>query len=171
MKTTNFDRATIHELRGRLPLAIDDDDWLISIADKDALNARPKQRWGRVLFTNFQDVDLDTGGHIETPKAAAALAKLGGITLAQAEEIADFIKEGRALGKNIFANCHAGMCRSGAVVRVLLELGFEEQKYSGQPTRIPNIFVYNRIRKHFPELNQSWDWTPPPEEQREDGDT
>ena len=156
MKTANFPRSNITETYGKFPYWTDEDDWLISIADKDAYNAVPKAHFGKVLFLNFNDVDLNTPGSIETPKAMAVLSKLGAITDAQALQIAEFIKEARELKKNVWSNCHAGMCRSGAVVRLLSELGWElSDEHS--PERIPNILVYNKIKKHFPELFQSWD--------------
>jgi predicted protein tyrosine phosphatase len=156
MKTANFPRSAIIETYGRFPFHCDEEDWLISIADRDAYNAPAKARFGRILYLNFNDVDLNTPGSIETPKAMATLAQLGAITNAQAEQIAEFIKEAMAQKKNVWVNCHAGMCRSGAVVRLLGELGWEiDDKHS--PERIPNILVYNKIRKHFPQLQQTWD--------------
>lgn len=155
MKTANFPRSNIIETYGKFPFWTDEDDWLISIADKGAYNAIPKARFGKVLYLSFNDVDLNTAGNIITPKAEGVLSGLGGITDAQAEQIADFIKEARTLKKNVWVNCHAGMCRSGAVVRVLSELGWElADEHS--PERIPNLLVYNKVRKHFEELNQSW---------------
>lgn len=157
MKTANFARSAIIETYGRFPFAAGEDDWLISIANKDSLNANPKAKFSKVLFLNFQDIELNTGGKIETEKARKWLAEHGAITDAQAEQIADFIKEARDGGKNVWVNCHAGICRSGAVVRLLTELGWEDERYQGQPDRIPNLLVYNKIKRHFPELQQSWD--------------
>lgn len=157
MKTGNFPRSVIVETYGRFPFAADEEDWLISIADPDAYNAVPKARFGRVLYLNFADVELNTPGGVMTEKAAQSLAKLRAITPAQAEQIADFIKEARELKKNVWVNCHAGICRSGAVVRLLGELGWDIQTHDLIPDRVPNLLVYNRIRKHFPELHQSWD--------------
>jgi predicted protein tyrosine phosphatase len=142
MKTANFPRSYIIETYGRFPFHCDEEDWLISIADPAAYNAVPKARFDRVLFMNFADVEEDN---------------CGGIGEDQAAQIADFIKEARTLKKNVWVNCHMGMCRSGAVVRLLGELGWEIASYSGQPERIPNLRVYEMVRKHFPELQQSWD--------------
>jgi hypothetical protein len=157
MKTANFSRSAIVETYGAFPFPTDENDWLISIANKDAFNAYPKKKFDKVLFLNFNDVDLTTRGSGETPKAVSVLAGLGAITEAQAEQIAEFIKEARDLKKNVWVNCHAGHCRSGAIVRLLIELGWEEQQYPAQPVRIPNMLVYRRVRKHFIELSQSWD--------------
>lgn len=157
MKTANFPRSFIIETYGEVPFQIGEDDWLISIADRDAFDARPKKKFGKVLFLNFQDVDLNTAGGVETEKAKKFLAAAGAITDAQAGQIAEFITDAREQQKNVWVNCHAGMCRSGAVVRLLIELGWEEKTYYGQPVRKPNLLVYNRIRKYFPELHQAWD--------------
>ena len=81
----------------------------------------------------------------------------GEITNDQALQIATFIKEARDLKKNVWANCHAGICRSGAVVSLLVDLGWEYADSAESPGRIPNHLVYDKVRKHFPELKQSWD--------------
>lgn len=159
MKTANFARSAIIETYGRFPFETSEDDWLISIANKDSLNAVPKAKFNKVLFLNFQDIELNTPGQKETDKSRKWLADHGAITEAQAEQIADFIKEARDGGKNVWVNCHAGMCRSGAIVRLLTELGWEDKRYPGQPDRVPNLLVYNRVKRHFPELTQSWDCT------------
>lgn len=57
MKTANFPRSNIIETYGKFPYWTDNDDWLISIADKDAFNAVPKASFGKVLFLNFADVE------------------------------------------------------------------------------------------------------------------
>lgn len=157
MKTANFPRSIINETYGEFPFVVGDDDWLISIADIGAYNTAPKVKFGNVLFMNFADVEFSTPNGKPTRKALEKLAMMGAMTGPQAQQIAEFIREARALKKNVWVNCHAGMCRSGAVVRLLLELGWEEAKYPGQPTRVPNLLVYDRVRKHFPELSQSWD--------------
>jgi hypothetical protein len=142
MKTGNFPRSVIIETYGRFPFATDKDDWLISIADPCAYNAYPKAYFERVLFLNFADVDHPGQG---------------GITPNQATQIAEMIKEARELKKNVWVNCHMGICRSGGVVRLLGELGWTIVEHELIPHRQPNLLVYNRIRKHFPELHQSWD--------------
>lgn len=159
MKTANFARSAIIETYGRFPFVTSEDDWLISIANKDSYNAVPKAKFNRVLFLNFQDIELNTPGGVETEKSRKWLAEHGAITEPQAEQIADFIKEARDQGKNVWVNCHAGMCRSGAIVRLLTELGWEDERYQGQPDRVPNLLVYNRVKRHFPELHQSWDYS------------
>jgi predicted protein tyrosine phosphatase len=156
MYTANFPRSAIVETYGEIPFPIGQNDWLISIANKDALNANPKKPFGRVLFLNFNDVDLTTGAKGETEKSKEVLGSLGAITDAQADQIAEFICDAREAKANVIVNCHAGICRSGAVVRVLGELGWEiRDNYS--PKRMPNMLVYNKLRKRFNELAQSWD--------------
>lgn len=91
------------------------------------------------LLQKFDDV------HDDQPNA---------ITHQQASEIARFITEGK--DKNIFVNCHAGVCRSGAIVEILLALGWKQLDNDFAEQRIPNTTVFHKIRKQFPELLQSW---------------
>lgn len=143
MKTGNFPRGTIEGRRGHnFPFRTTEDDWLISITDHNGSDADVEFRFDRILFLKFND----------THKVGA-----GEISHEQAAEIAAFIKEARERRKNVWANCHAGICRSGAVVSLLVDLGWELADSSESPGRIPNHLVYDRVRKHFPELKQSWD--------------
>ena len=143
MKTANFPRGTIEGVRGfSFPFPVGEDDWLISITDSNGDDAKPEMNFAKVLFMHFND----------TTKVGK-----GEITKHQALEIATFIKEARALQKNIWVNCHAGICRSGAVVSLLVDLGWEYANSTYSPGRIPNCLVYDEVRKHFPELKQSWD--------------
>lgn len=157
MYTANFPRSAILETYGTIPFDIGPNDWLISIADRDALNANPKKEFGKVLFLNFNDVESTTGRSGETPRSKELLASMGAITDAQADQIAEFIVEAREAKANVIVNCHAGICRSGAVVRILGELGWHiDGRFS--PERRPNMLVYSKLRKRFNELAQSWDF-------------
>ncbi len=119
-------------------------DWLISISDLYTPPVDiPDGKFERILFSIFCDTSDED-------------IRCGGITDEQAQEIADFIKEARIEQKNIWANCHAGISRSGAIVTVLLDLGWEFQETGLSPVRIPNTLVYKKVAKHFEELNQSW---------------
>ena len=143
MKTANFPRGTIQGYRGHnFPFPVTDDDWLVSITDSNGDDVKVECRFGRVLFLQFNDTDKVGKGEI---------------TNDQALQIATFIKEARDLKKNVWANCHAGICRSGAVVSLLVDLGWEYADSAESPGRIPNHLVYDKVRKHFPELKQSWD--------------
>lgn len=154
MKTANFPRAVIEGLRGQeFPFELSEDDWLISITDFDGEDAKVQQYFPRVLFMKFDDVSDKKNRK--------------GISNEHAREIAQFILEAREQQKNVWVNCHAGICRSGAVVSLLIDLGWEYRDSATSPGRIPNHLVYDKVRKHFPEVSQSWDkpegqkiWTP-----------
>lgn len=142
MRTANFPRSVINEVgKDRFPFHVTDNDWLISIADTDALNVVPKKPFGRVLFMSFNDCEYNAAGRM---------------TEAQADQMAEFILEAMKLQKNVWVNCHMGICRSGAVARLLNELGWEmDDRHS--PERRPNMHVYQTLRKRFGQLKQSWD--------------
>ncbi len=141
MKTGNFPRWVIEG--GLLPFRVGDQDWLISITDKQHPDLRTPLSFEHILFVQFNDTH-DVGQ--------------GEITETDAVLIAEFIKSARAHQKNLYANCHAGVCRSGAIVSLLIDLGdWEDARCRLSPERIPNLLVYHRVRQHFPELEQSWD--------------
>jgi hypothetical protein len=143
MKTANFDRATIHGSYGGIPFDIGPDDWLISIHDPATYRAHPHKSFGLVDYYEFTDYDYD-----DAP---------GAFPDSEAERMANLIKSARVQNKNVYVHCQMGICRSGGVLRILLELGWDINEYSGRPFTQPNLLVYDKLRKHFPELGQSWD--------------
>jgi hypothetical protein len=144
MKTANFPRAAVMKVGARsFPFPVTEDDWLISITDEGGQDAKLAYPFAKVLFQKFDDTNDEINGN-----AIAAY---------QAAQIAAFIKEARELKKNVWVNCHAGICRSGAVVSLLGDLGWEIVNHPESPGRIPNHLVYTKVRKNFPELTNSWE--------------
>ena len=72
----------------------------------------------------------------------------------QAEKIAQVLQNCFDNNINIMVHCHAGICRSGAVVEAGSLLGFDIP--DGINKRIPNRLVFNKIRKHLG-LKFSWE--------------
>ena len=143
MKTASFPRATIQGINGHnFPFKTTEDDWLISITDFNGTDVAVEFRFDRILFLKFNDTCEIGKGEMSNDQAA---------------EVAQFIKDAKALQKNVWVNCHAGICRSGAIASLLIDLGWEYADSSESPGRIPNHLVYDKVRKHFPELRQSWD--------------
>ena len=138
METANFPRRAV-ELG--LPRTITANDWLITITDYRGEHITPGNKFGRLLYLRFDDVTEPGENSIQ---------------LDQAEAIAQFIREAQQAGVNVWVNCHAGICRSGAVVRVLVELGWKYQMILSPPG-IPNTLVYRMIRQQFSELKYSWE--------------
>jgi len=61
-------------------------------------------------------------------------------------QLVDFIIKAKQAQVDLFVHCHAGVCRSGAVVEVLKEHGWEVlDRLSGE--RFPNHFVYDRLKE------------------------
>jgi protein-tyrosine phosphatase len=67
------------------------------------------------------------------------------ITQLQAKAIGDFLKECLEAGINVVVHCHAGLCRSGAVVECGISIGFQDL----QEVRWPNNLVYSMILKEL----------------------
>lgn len=142
MKTANFPRSVISGIYSDFPFPVTAEDWIISITDAEWFDAEIELSFDRILFMRFDDVEDDLEGSFSD---------------AHAKTIADFIKEAREQKKNVWVNCHAGISRSGGVVEVLVRLGWEFIQSGKSCARIPNARVYNKIRVHFAELQQSWD--------------
>ena len=144
MKTANFPRAAIMKVGARyFPFPVTENDWLISITDKGNEGAKVAYPFDKILYMEFDDTNDEINGNA--------------ITAFQAAQIASFIRDAKELKKNVWVNCHAGICRSGAVVSVLKDLGWETVDHPESPGRIPNHLVYTKVRKNFPELMNSWE--------------
>lgn len=131
MYTANFPRSVINESYGKFPFYTDDDDWLISIRDPATYPVDIKPRFGRVLELEFLDVDL--------------LKIDGGFSPELAEETVRFIAEAKKLKKNVWVHCHAGVCRSGAIVEFLIDQGWKLKDHELVPGRVPNPRVYSLL--------------------------
>lgn len=67
---------------------------------------------------------------------------LSSISDYQAQQIADFILKAKENDANIIVHCHAGICRSGAVVEAAVSVGYSDVE--GR-VRIPNTLVKRKV--------------------------
>lgn len=67
----------------------------------------------------------------------------------QIVEISNILKNAFESNTNIYVHCHAGVCRSGAVVEAGLLLGFELSSCKYMKKRIPNSYLFNELRKQL----------------------
>jgi predicted protein tyrosine phosphatase len=93
--------------------------------------AKPVYPFVKVLQLRFDDEDVP---NVES-----------NITQQQAKAIGDFLKECLEAEINVVVHCHAGLCRSGAVVECGIILGFQDL----QEVRWPNSLVYSMILKEL----------------------
>lgn len=64
------------------------------------------------------------------------------ITNSQAESISDILKTAYDKRQNVVVHCHAGICRSGAIVECGKLMGFSDVEHR---QRIPNVLVKRKI--------------------------
>ncbi len=67
------------------------------------------------------------------------------ITVDQAKQIANILRNCKDKGYNIVVHCIAGLCRSGAIADVAITFGFEDT----ETKKIPNMLVKNRIKEQL----------------------
>lgn len=121
---------------------LDDKTILIQIQDIGTWEfAKPlhKDKFIEIHQFDFQDTEED-------------VEEAGPIQDEQAKAIADILLRAKETDKNIVVHCHAGICRSGAVVECGVMMGFMEPVN----LRIPNVLVKQKIMKHLG-LTNSWD--------------
>ena len=110
--------------------------WIIQITDPAYYPPIPKhtfKHYALFEFLDAEDEDIEKHGY---PEEAL-------ISDDQAEMLVTILQEAYDLGMNVIVHCHAGVCRSGAVVEVAQMLGFT-------PTdrfRAPNLRVKHKMMK------------------------
>jgi predicted protein tyrosine phosphatase len=125
-----------------------DNSMLIQIADPATFFPEPKYAFKEVHQFEFLDAeDSDVAEFGEEPL----------ITDAQAETIVRLLEHALDHHMNIVVHCHAGICRSGAIVEVATMLGFRDT----EKFRSPNLRVKHKMMKilgltHDPEEAHNW---------------
>lgn len=105
---------------------------LIQIADPASGFPKPLASFREIHRFEFLDAEV----HEDYPEEAK-------FSDAQAAEIAGLLKRALECRMNVLVHCHAGICRSGAVVEVASMMGF-------RPTdryRQPNLLVKHKLMK------------------------
>lgn len=105
---------------------------LIQIADPAGTFPTPKHPFIARFQFEFLDCE-DTDGFPEEAK----------ISDAQAQEIVGILNIAMRTGNNVIVHCHAGICRSGAVVEVATMMGFT----ATERFRQPNLRVKHKMMK------------------------
>jgi len=103
---------------------------LIQISDILSEHPTPKMKFKEIYGFRFEDTEEDTEEAISDK---------------QAQEIADLLRKAKNQHMNVIVHCHAGLCRSGAVVECGLFLGFNPP----DKIRIPNTLVKKKIMKEL----------------------
>lgn len=80
---------------------------------------------------------------------------LGGFSDLQAIKTAGFIRVAQQNKANLWVNCQAGISRSGAIVDILIRLGWTDLNSPLQEKRHPNPIVWHKLISHFPELKDA----------------
>lgn len=111
-------------------IGIDRKTYLIQISDVGYKqpNAKYTNDFKDRLCLNFDDVENEFD--------------MSGITEYQAKLIAEFLQKAKMDNANIVVHCHAGICRSGAVVEAAMSIGYNDVEGRN---RIPNSLVKRKV--------------------------
>ena len=102
---------------------------IIQICDNNQEFPEPKHKFMEQHQFHFEDIEYED----------ADLA----CSQDQADAIALVLQRGLQEGFNVFVHCFAGLCRSGAVVEVAKQMGYNEP----DKIRLPNELVVAKLRK------------------------
>lgn len=110
---------------------------LIQIIDYGLEFPIPKKEFAEIFQFNFQDIE-DTDKDKE-------MFEIAGMKPEQAKEIVAILKKALENHMDVVVHCYAGICRSGAVAEVGVEMGFIDTNTYRQP----NIWVKNLLRNEL----------------------
>jgi predicted protein tyrosine phosphatase len=105
---------------------------LIQISDPATFFPTPLKKFKEIHQFEFLDAE-DNDGFDEDFK----------ISDAQAEKLVALLQHAYANHMNVLVHCHAGICRSGAVVEVATMMGFT----ATDRLRIPNLRVKHKMMR------------------------
>lgn len=103
---------------------------LIQIVDPHEVFPVPKHTFDKVYKFEFLD-------HINEQDSLGKYC----IKRYQAESIVKILQDALKEDRNVVVHCHAGICRSGAIVEVGVMMGFQDT----ENLRIPNILVKKKL--------------------------
>lgn len=99
---------------------------LIQIADPASGFITPARKFEQVHQFEFLDIERDGDQNL-----------MGfAITRQQGQEIVTILQAAMGQNRNVVVHCHAGICRSGAVVEVGTMMGFESTNRYRQPNML-----------------------------------
>ena len=114
---------------------------LIQISDPPGDHPQPRYPFKEIYQFDFLDVEQDgltndgCGNWTDVSEFK--------ITDLQARDIVAALKRALEMKMNVITHCHAGICRSGAVVEVGVMMGFEDLGSYRQP----NLLVKHKLLK------------------------
>ena len=146
MLTGNFPRNVMPVLGQYLNMDFDPSrDYFISCYPPQEADDKPSSIFQPVqtpIIENTLYVAVNDTPFLDDPAA---------FTDADADRVAQFIRERRAGKHNVWVNCIAGISRSGAIVELLTRLGWEDLAHWVQEERFPNPIMVDKLWKRFPQ--------------------
>lgn len=118
-----------------------DNSMLIQILDPGMEFPQPAIKFKETHRFHFLDVEQD--GMTNNGDGECTDMSQFAITEAQAMELSKLLRHALDNRMNVVVHCHAGVCRSGAVVEVGVIMGFADTEVF----RSPNLLVKHRMLK------------------------
>lgn len=112
---------------------------LIQIVDPASEFPVPKYQFREVHQFEFLDIERD--GLTNDGSGTWTNMSEFAVTDAQAQELVRLLQHAMDQRMNVIVHCHAGVCRSGAVVEVGIMMGFQDT----EAFRSPNLLVKHRM--------------------------
>lgn len=125
----NYSKTAVHE--GLHFANNENNSVLIQISDCDSYPLEPARTFTEVYRFWFDDTEDESDKN--------------SVTDTQIEQIAEILKNAYEKNQDVVVNCHAGLCRSGAIAEVGIMLGFRD----AERKRIPNLLVKNKLTTYL----------------------
>lgn len=125
----NYSKTAVHE--GLHFANNENNSVLIQISDCDSYPLEPARKFTEIHRFWFDDVEDETNVNCVKDE--------------QIHKIAEILTKAYEKNQDVVVNCHAGLCRSGAIAEVGVMLGFKD----AETKRIPNLLVKNKLTEYL----------------------
>lgn len=121
----NYSKTAVH--KGLHFANNENNSVLIQISDCDSHPLEPARKFTEIHRFWFDDTEDESDKNC--------------IKDTHVQQIAEILRSAYEKNQDVVVNCHAGLCRSGAITEVGVMMGFKD----AETKRIPNLLVKNKL--------------------------
>jgi predicted protein tyrosine phosphatase len=133
--------VSLDDIRKGCHIRVNENSTLIQIVDPDMQHPEPLYKFGSVH--KFKFLDIEENGLSSDGCGGVVDMSWGMVTDQQAQELVNILQDSLDKRRDVVVHCVMGVCRSGAVAEVGVQMGFQDT----ETFRSPNLLVKHKMMK------------------------